>query len=90
MRECNIAATPAKVKVTTSKNSKEEADSTLYKQMIGSLKYLCNRRPYIYFSVGVLDRFMQQPLKKHMMATKRVMRYIKGTLDFGILFPKSV
>ena len=57
--------------------------------MVGSLRYLCNNRPNISFSIGVLSKFIHQPRKKHVLATKRVLRYIKGTLDFGILFPKT-
>ncbi|RDX92050.1 Copia protein, partial [Mucuna pruriens] len=38
--------------------------------------------------VGCL-RFMQEPRKSHLLATKRILRYVQGTIDFGILFPKG-
>ena len=90
MEECNIVVTPADGKFTDTVEGEgeESVDDTLYKQVIGSLRYLCNSRPDICFAVGVLSKFMQKPQKKHLLAAKRVMRYIKGTLNFGILFPK--
>ena len=90
MEECNTAITPAEGKFTDAAEGEGEksVDGTLYKQVIGTLRYLCNSRPDICFAVRVLSRFMQKPHKKHLLAAKRVMRYIKGTLDFRILFPK--
>lgn len=41
------------------------------------------------FVVGVISQFMQTPTEEHMNATYRVLRYLKGTLDKGLLFRKS-
>ncbi|KOM24671.1 hypothetical protein LR48_Vigan2413s000100 [Vigna angularis] len=89
MEICNAATTLAEAKITASNNDEEEVHNTLYKQMVGSLRYLCNSRPDIYFAIGVLSRFMHQLKKMHLIATKRVLRYVKGTLEFGVLFPKG-
>ena len=62
----------------------EEVDNTPFKQMVGSLRYLCNNRPDICFAVGVISRYMHQPKKVHLLAAKRVLRYIKGTIGFGM------
>ncbi|KAK2374044.1 secreted RxLR effector protein [Trifolium repens] len=62
-------------------------DSTMFRQMVGSLRYLCNSRPDICYSVSVISKFMHDPRKPHLVATKRIFRYIKGTVDFGLLFP---
>lgn len=58
----------------------------MYKQIVRSLRFLCNSRLELVFCVGLISRFMNQPKKSHMLAAKRIMRYIKGTSDTGILF----
>ena len=60
-----------------------------YRSLIGSLLYLTTSRPNILFVVSVLSRFMHSPSEKHFSAAKRVLRYIKGTIDLGVQFSKS-
>lgn len=57
---------------------------------MGSLRYLCNSRPDIAYAVGIISRFMSEPRAFYPLAAKRVMKYIKETLEFGILFPKCL
>ncbi|CAJ2643946.1 unnamed protein product [Trifolium pratense] len=64
-------------------------DSTMFKQVIRCLRYLCKSRPDICFVKGLVSKFMKEPRKSHMNAARRVVRYIAGTLEFGILFPTS-
>ena len=59
-------------------------DATLFKQIIGSLRFLCNSRPDISYGVGLLSRFMGNPQSPHMTATKHILRYLKGTSEFGL------
>jgi hypothetical protein len=61
-------------------------DVILYRQMVGSLMYLTNMRPYICFVVNTLSQYMDQPRQAHLVATKHVMRYLKGTLDYGLSY----
>lgn len=62
MRNYNAAATPLEIGAKLKKETTDKFVSvTLYKQIIGSLKYLCNTRPYISQSVGLLSRFMEKP-----------------------------
>ncbi|XP_073225744.1 secreted RxLR effector protein 161-like [Cicer arietinum] len=68
------------------KIEEELADSTLFKQVVGSLRYLCNTRPDICYSLGVIRRFMERPKLSHWLAVKRIMRYIQGTIGHGIMF----
>jgi hypothetical protein len=59
MSNCNSAITPMETGVKLSKNTDDElVDSTLYKQIIGSLRYLCNTKIDLCHSVGLLSRFM--------------------------------
>lgn len=65
------------------------ANPTYFRQIIGSLRYMCNTRQDLSFSVGYISIFMKAPMRRHLLAAKRIMRYIKGTVDYGILFPKG-
>ncbi|GKA00600.1 retrovirus-related pol polyprotein from transposon TNT 1-94 [Tanacetum coccineum] len=55
--------------------------NTRYKQLIGSLMYLTNTQPDIMFVVSLLSRYMERPAKVHMLAAKRVLRYIKVIME---------
>ena len=63
-----------------------DVDLTLYRSMIGSLLYLTASRPDLAFSVGVCARFQAAPKESHLMAVKRIIRYINGTSDYGIWY----
>ncbi|KAI5336297.1 hypothetical protein L3X38_015564 [Prunus dulcis] len=67
----------------------EAANESEYRQIVGSLLYLTATRPDIMFAYSLLARFMHNPTRKHMGTAKRVLRYIQGTLDFGIEFIKG-
>ncbi|XP_037957719.1 secreted RxLR effector protein 161-like [Teleopsis dalmanni] len=58
-----------------------------YREAIGSLMYLmvCTR-PDITCAIGVLSRFLENPFEIHCQGVKRVFRYIKGTLEYGVSF----
>ena len=90
MENCGVVYSPL---VANEKLNKEDAgeliDPTCYRSLVGSLLYLTITRPDLTFSASLLSRFMQEPREKHMLAAKRVLRYVKGTLDYGIEY-KSV
>ncbi|XP_019451900.1 PREDICTED: uncharacterized protein LOC109353999 [Lupinus angustifolius] len=91
MLECNTTTTPVEVGNTVCKGSlgEETVDPTLFRQIIGSLRYVCNSRPYIAYRVGVISRHMEDPRASHMQAAKKLLRYLKGSLDYGVHFPKA-
>ena len=66
--------------------SSEIVDATLYRQMIGLLIYLTNTRPDICFVVNTLSQYMVEPRHVHLIAAKHVMRYLKGTIEYGIKY----
>ena len=55
-----------------------------YRSMVGSLHYLTFTHPNMSFSVHQVCQFMANPTDTHLIATKRILRYLKGTLHFGI------
>ncbi|XP_006582472.1 uncharacterized protein LOC114414123 [Glycine soja] len=90
MMECNSVITPTETGIKLQIDGDEkEVDPTMYKQIVGSLRYLCNTRPNIAYCVGLISRFMEKPKTPHFLAAKRILRYVKGTLDVGILYPYS-
>ena len=63
-------------------------NATIYKQLIGSLMYLTATRPDLVYVVSLMSRFMASPTELHLQAAKRVLRYLKGAVDLGILYQK--
>ncbi|PWA98023.1 hypothetical protein CTI12_AA024020 [Artemisia annua] len=90
MDKCNPVGTPIEHKAKPSKHDGGEAvDSTLFKSLVGSLRYLTCTRPDILFAVGLISRFMEEPTTKHLEIAKRILRYIKGTIDYGMFYSTS-
>ena len=69
-----------------SDNSSESIDAMMYPQMIGSLMHLTNMRPNICFVVNTLSQFLVDPRHVHLIATKHILRYLKGTVDYGLKY----
>ncbi|CAA7018890.1 unnamed protein product [Microthlaspi erraticum] len=57
--------------------------------MIGSLLYLTASRPDLSFSVGVCARYQAKPKQSHLQAVKKILRYVKGTVNLGIFYSKG-
>jgi hypothetical protein len=65
-------------------------DPTMYMQLIGSLMYLVNTRPYICHALSALSQFMSQRRQLHWAAAKHVLRYLRGTVGYGLRYASSV
>ena len=61
----------------------------MYRQLVGSLIYLTLSRPYISYPVGVVSRYMSNPKEPHLDAVMHILRYVKGTINFGILYKET-
>ena len=89
MEECKSVNTPMIQKKKLQKNDGEEpADENVYRSLVGCFMYLTSTIPDIIYIVSVLYRFLHFPSKNQMVAGKSVLRYLKGTLSFGIEFSK--
>lgn len=64
----------------------KEVDPTLYRQLIGSLMNLVNTRPDICFVVNTLSQFMVEPKRVHWAATRHIVRYVCGTVGYGLKY----
>ncbi|CAL2232095.1 unnamed protein product [Prunus armeniaca] len=67
----------------------ELADEGLYRKIVGSLLYLTATRPDLMYAASLLSRFMNGPTKKHMGVARRFLRYVQGTLSYGIEYVRN-
>jgi hypothetical protein len=89
MSECKPAATPMDANGNFDKlhEGDERFDRSTYQSAIGCLTYLTtSTRPDIAAAVGILSKFMADPGPAHWMGVKRILRYLKGTHDYGLVF----
>ncbi|XP_058008329.1 uncharacterized mitochondrial protein AtMg00810-like [Hevea brasiliensis] len=89
MLNCKVATTPMnlndKLQVD---DGTEQGNASHFRSLVGGLIYLTHSRPDIAFSVGVISRFMHNPSKHHLGAAKRILRYVAGTIDYGLWYEK--
>jgi len=89
MEQCKVVSTPMNQKEKFSKeDGADKIDEGYYRSLIGCLMYLTATRPDILFAVSLLSRFMHCASEMHLIVAKRILRYIKGTIDFGVKFKK--
>lgn len=90
MSQCNSTKCPIEHKVQLTKDEDGDlVDPTEYRRIVGSLRYLTHTRPDLSFAVGVVSRFMEKPTTKHLQAVKGILRYVKGTVDYGLVYLKG-
>lgn len=73
----------------TREGSGELVDATIYKQMVGSLMYLTATRPDLMYATCLVSRYMEKPTTMHQLAVKKILRYLKGTIDLGVMYSRS-
>ncbi|GKD31773.1 retrovirus-related pol polyprotein from transposon TNT 1-94, partial [Tanacetum coccineum] len=64
-------------------------DQTRFCSMVGFLMYFTASRPDLVFAVCMCARYQASPTKKHLKALKRVFRYLRGTINWGLWYPKD-
>eukprot|EP00253_Pinus_taeda_P004526 PITA_04526 len=85
MTYCKPTATPFLSEMKLENGSTTPlVDCTLYMQLVGSLLYLTHSQLDISYVIGVLSKYKQESHELHWKAAKRILRYIKGTIDNGI------
>ena len=67
----------------------KSVDSSLYRSMIGSFLYLTTSRPDISYNVGVCARYQANLKESHMIALKKIIKYVKATANFGVWYNKD-
>ena len=90
MKDAKPAKTPMGTDGHTDLNKGgKSVDQKAYRSMIGSLLYLCASRPDIMLSVCMCARFQSDPKECHLVAVKRILRYLVATPCFGLWYPKG-
>jgi hypothetical protein len=93
MMDCKSMPTPMMMnlkKMNEASSDSDEIDPHVYRQLIGSLMYLVNTRPDICYAVNVLSQFMSQLRQTHWIAAKHVLRYLRGTVGYGLRYGSCV
>ncbi|KAH9750688.1 hypothetical protein KPL71_013969 [Citrus sinensis] len=87
MEECKPTATPMNQKEKFCKeDGAEMVDERLYRSLIGCLLYLTTTGSDIMHAMSMLSRYMHCASEIHFQAAKRILRYVNGTIDYGIRF----
>jgi len=92
LSDAKVVATPADICVQLKKDDSvsNKVDSVAYQSIIGSLLYAAiATRPDIAQAVGVVAKFSSSPSQAHLTAAKRILGYLKGTLNLAIKYQKS-
>ena len=66
--------------------SAKVVDATVYRQLVGSLMYLVNTRPDICYAMNQLSQVMVKPTKLFWKVGKHVLRYLRGTSEYGLWY----
>ncbi|GJT94177.1 retrovirus-related pol polyprotein from transposon TNT 1-94 [Tanacetum coccineum] len=87
---CDPVDTPMveKSKLDEDKEGKV-VDPSQYRGMIGTLLYLIASRPDLQFAICMCARYQARPTEKHLHAVKRIFRYLRGTVNRGLWYPKD-
>ena len=90
MAECKPCVTPMEERLKLTKASTTtKVDATLYRSIVGGLRFLAHTRPNIEFAMGYISRFMEDPREDQWVTVKPLLRYVKGMVDQVIVFPKT-
>ena len=91
MTEAKAVSTPASIDVKLQKDdgSSKEVDAINYLSMVGSLLYAAvATRPDIAQAVGAVSKFSANPTVAHLTAVKRILRYLKGTINLALRYDR--
>jgi hypothetical protein len=90
MEECNPCSVPMEARLKLSRSGAGNlVDATHYRSIVGGLRYLVHTRPDISYAVGYVSRFMEAPTSEHLAAVKHLLRYVAGTLSYGIVYGRG-
>ncbi|GKA71922.1 ribonuclease H-like domain-containing protein [Tanacetum coccineum] len=81
---CNPCRTPIDTESKLGNDGDPVSDPTLYRSLAGSFQYLTFTRPDISYAVQQVCLHMHDPREPHFSALKRILRYVRGTLDYGL------
>jgi hypothetical protein len=90
MEDCKPVITPMQTSCKLSKDDDSKStNQRKYRLMIGNLLYVATSIPNVMHAVGQVALFQATPKESHVLAVKRIFRYLKGTKEFGSWYPKG-
>nr|GEZ37241.1 ribonuclease H-like domain-containing protein [Tanacetum cinerariifolium] len=89
MTSCDSIGTPMATKHLDADLSGTPIDQTKYRSKVGALMYLTVSRPDLMHAICYCARYQAQPTEKHLIAIRRIFRYLKDTIHMGLLYPKD-
>jgi hypothetical protein len=90
MEDSSPISTPMVVGCKMSKdNISPDVDQRSYCSMIGSLLYITTSCPDIMKTVRMVGRYQSAPKQSHLVAVKRIFKYLKGTMNYGLWYPRN-
>jgi hypothetical protein len=90
MEDSSPVSTPMVVGCKLSKDDiSPNVDQRTYRSMIGSILYITTSHLDIVQVVGVVGRYQSAPKQSHLVAIKRIFKYLKGTMNYGLWYPRN-
>jgi hypothetical protein len=89
MVECKPCATLVETQGKLSATGPSVADPTGYRSLVGAFQYLLFTKPDIAYAIQKVCLHMHDPREPHLTALKRILRYLRGTIDLGLLLRLS-
>ncbi|XP_022026580.1 uncharacterized mitochondrial protein AtMg00810-like [Helianthus annuus] len=86
--EAKPVATPLSTSDVFSSDGIPFHDPTYYRSLVGALQYLTITRPDLSYAVNQASQYLQNPTTSHFQLVKRILRYVKGTLSYGLTFDR--
>ncbi|GKF88832.1 ribonuclease H-like domain-containing protein, partial [Tanacetum coccineum] len=84
MQHCNPCKTLVDTESKLGSDGDPVSDPALYRSLAGALQYLTFTRPNISYAVKQVCLYMHDPRDPHFTALKRILRYVRGTIDHGL------
>ncbi|GKA48414.1 retrovirus-related pol polyprotein from transposon TNT 1-94 [Tanacetum coccineum] len=90
MTSCDIIGTPMAINHLDADLSEIPVDQTKYHSMVGALMYLTASRPDIVHATCYCARYQARPTEKHLTVVKRIISYLRNTINMGLWYPKEI
>ncbi|XP_014523648.1 uncharacterized protein LOC106779943 [Vigna radiata var. radiata] len=89
MLDAKPTATPLQPHIQLTTTGDPFSDPTQYRSLVGALQYLTITRPGLSYAVNLVSQFLQAPTTDHFQAVKHILRYVKGTMSYGLSFTRG-
>ncbi|OIW19116.1 hypothetical protein TanjilG_08916 [Lupinus angustifolius] len=89
MVDCKPISTPLEAKTKITQDATLLNDPSYFRGPVGALQYLTFTRPDLSFIVNYVSQFLHAPNTMHLKMVKRILRYVKGTIDIGLHFTSN-